>query len=207
MPKANLYNMAGEVVGEVELSDAVFGIEPNEVVLHAAIKNYLANRRQGTQSALTKGEVDYSTIKPWRQKGTGRARAGYKGSPVWTHGGVAFAPKPRSYRYTINRKEKRLALKSARSAKAAESRILVVDGLAFDEIKTKACASFLEKLGVTGKAMIVTENVDENVIKSARNIPGVVTTIATILSPYEIMKARTLVVDKAALAKIEEVYC
>ena len=207
MPKANLYNMAGEVVGEVELSDAVFGIEPNEVVLHAAIKNHLANRRQGTQSALTKGEVDYSTIKPWRQKGTGRARAGYKGSPVWTHGGVAFAPKPRTYRYTINRKEKRLALKSALSAKAAESRILVVDGLAFDEIKTKACASFLEKLGVDGKAMIITENVNENVVKSARNIPGVETTIATILSPYEILKARTLIVDKAALAKIEEVYC
>ena len=207
MPKANLYNMAGEVVGEVELSDAVFGIEPNEVVLHAAIKNHLANCRQGTQSALTKGEVSYSTIKPWRQKGTGRARAGYKGSPVWTHGGVAFAPKPRSYRYTINRKEKRLALKSALSAKAAESRILVVDGLAFDEIKTKACASFLEKLGVDGKAMIITENVIENVVKSARNIPGVETTIATILSPYEILKARTLIVDKAALAKIEEVYC
>ena len=207
MPKANLYNMAGEQVGEVELSEAVFGIEPNEVVLHAAIKNHLANRRQGTQSALTKGEVSYSTIKPWRQKGTGRARAGYKGSPVWYHGGVAFAPKPRSYRYTINRKEKRLALKSARSAKAAESRILVVDGLAFDEIKTKACASFLEKLGVDGKAMIITENVNENVVKSARNIPGVETTIATILSPYEILKARTLIVDKAALAKIEEVYC
>ena len=207
MPKANLYNMAGEQVGEVELSEAVFGIEPNEVVLHAAIKNHLANRRQGTQSALTKGEVAYSTIKPWRQKGTGRARAGYKGSPVWTHGGVAFAPKPRSYRYTINRKEKRLALKSALSMKAAESRILVVDGLAFDEIKTRACASFLEKLGVDGKAMIITENVNENVVKSARNIPGVETTIATVLSPYEIMKARTLVVDKAALAKIEEVYC
>ena len=207
MPKANLYNMAGEQVGEVELSEAVFGIEPNTVVLHAAIKNHLANRRQGTQSALTKGEVSYSTIKPWRQKGTGRARAGYKGSPVWTHGGVAFAPKPRSYRYTINRKEKRLVLKSALSVKAAESKILVVDGLSFDEIKTKACASFLEKLGVTGQAMIVTENVNENVVKSARNIPGVETTIATILSPYEIMKARTLVVDKAALAKIEEVYC
>ena len=207
MPKANLYNMAGEQVGEVELSEAVFGIEPNEVVLHAAVKNHLANRRQGTQSALTKGEVSYSTIKPWRQKGTGRARADYKGSPVWTHGGVAFAPKPRSYRYTINRKEKRLALKSALSAKAAESRILVVDGLAFDEIKTRACASFLEKLGVDGKAMIITENVNENVVKSARNIPGVETTIATILSPYEILKARTLIVDKAALAKIEEVYC
>ena len=207
MPKANLYNMAGEQVGEVELSEAVFGIEPNETVLHAAIKNYLANRRQGTQSALTKGEVSYSTIKPWRQKGTGRARAGYKGSPVWYHGGVAFAPKPRSYRYTINRKEKRLALKSALSLKAGEQKIYVVDGLKMDEIKTKTMQQFLTKLGVNCQAMIVTENVDEAVVKSARNIPGVVTTIATILSPYEVMKARALVVDKAALAKIEEVYC
>ena len=207
MPKANLYNMAGEVVGEVELSEAVFGIEPNETVLHAAIKNYLANRRQGTQSALTKGEVSYSTIKPWRQKGTGRARAGYKGSPVWYHGGVAFAPKPRSYRYTINRKEKRLALKSALSLKAGEQKIYVVDVLKMDEIKTKTMQQFLTKLGVNCQAMIVTENVDEAVVKSARNIPGVVTTIATILSPYEVMKARALVVDKAALAKIEEVYC
>ena len=207
MPKANLYNMAGEVVGEVALSDAVFGIEPNEVVLHAAIKNYLAAQRQGTQSALTKGEVSYSTVKPWRQKGTGRARAGYKGSPVWTHGGVAFAPKPRSYRIAMNRKEKRLALKSALSSKAAESKIFVVDGLKFEEAKTKACAAFLKKLGVEGDAMIITENVDENVIRSARNIPAVQTTIATILSPYEIMKARALVIDKAALSKIEEVYC
>ncbi len=207
MPKANLYNMAGEVVGEVALSDAVFGIEPNEVVLHAAIKNYLAAQRQGTQSALTKGEVSYSTVKPWRQKGTGRARAGYKGSPVWTHGGIAFAPKPRSYRITMNRKEKRLALKSALSNKAAESKIFVVDGLKFEEAKTKACAAFLKKLGVEGDAMIITENVDENVVRSARNIPDVQTTIATVLSPYEIMKARALVVDKAALSKIEEVYC
>ena len=207
MPKANLYNMAGEVVGEVELSEAVFGIEPNETVLHAAIKNHLANVRQGTQSALTKGEVSYSTIKPWRQKGTGRARAGYKGSPVWYHGGVAFAPKPRSYRYTINRKEKRLALKSALSLKANEQKIYVVDGLKLDEIKTKAMKEFLTKIGVNCQAMIVTENVDEVIVKSARNIPGVVTTIASILSPYEVMKARALVVDKAALAKIEEVYC
>jgi len=207
MPKANLYNMAGEVVGEVELSEAVFGIEPNEVVLHESIKNYLANQRQGTQSALTKGEVSYSTVKPWRQKGTGRARAGYKGSPVWYHGGVAFAPKPRSYRFTVNRKAKRIALKSALSVKAAENKICVVDGLKFDEIKTKTCAAFLAKLGAAEQTMIITETVDENVIKSARNIAGVQTTFATILAPYEIMKARTLVIDKAALAKIEEVYC
>ena len=207
MPKANLYNMAGEIVGEVELSEAIFGIEPNETVLHAAIKNHLANRRQGTQSALTKGEVDYSTIKPWRQKGTGRARAGYKGSPVWYHGGVAFAPKPRSYRYSMNRKEKRLALKSALALKAAENKIYVVDGLHMDEIKTKSMKAFLTKLGVNCQAMIVTENVDEVIVKSARNIPGIVTTIASILAPYEIMKARAMVIDKAALAKIEEVYC
>ena len=207
MPKANLYNMAGEVVGEVELSEAVFGIEPNETVLHAAIKNHLANVRQGTQSALTKGEVSYSTIKPWRQKGTGRARAGYKGSPVWYHGGVAFAPKPRDYSYTINRKEKRLALKSALSLKAADARIIVVDGLKLDEIKTKAMQQFLGKLNVNCQAMIVTENKDEVIVKSARNIPGVVTTIASILSPYEVMKARVMIIDKAALAKIEEVYC
>jgi len=207
MPKANLYNMAGEIVGEVELSEAIFGIEPNETVLHAAIKNHLANRRQGTQSALTKGEVSYSTIKPWRQKGTGRARAGYKGSPVWYHGGVAFAPKPRSYRYSMNRKEKRLALKSALALKAAENKIYVVDGLHMDEIKTKSMKAFLTKIGVNCQAMIVTENVDEVIVKSARNIPGIVTTIATILAPYEIMKARAMVIDKAALAKIEEVYC
>jgi len=207
MPKANLYNMAGEIVGEVELSEAIFGIEPNETVLHAAIKNHLANRRQGTQSALTKGEVDYSTIKPWRQKGTGRARAGYKGSPVWYHGGVAFAPKPRSYRYSMNRKEKRLALKSALALKAAENKIYVVDGLHMDEIKTKSMKAFLTKIGVNCQAMIVTENVDEVIVKSARNIPGIFTTIASILAPYEIMKARAMVIDKAALAKIEEVYC
>ena len=207
MPTANVFNMAGEKIGQIELSEAIFGVEPNKSVLHDVVKNHLANCRQGTQSALTKGEVSYTTKKPWRQKGTGRARAGYKGSPVWTHGGIAFAPKPRSYRYTMNRKEKRLALKSALSVKAAESKIFVVDGLKLDEIKTKSIQEFLNKLGVAGQAMIVTENVDENVVKSARNIPGVYTTIATILSPYEIMNARTLVVDKAALAKIEEVYC
>ena len=207
MPSIKVLNMQGASVGEMELKDEIFGIEPNQNAVQDVVKNYLANQRQGTQSALTKGEVSYSTKKPWRQKGTGRARAGYKGSPVWYHGGVAFAPKPRSYSYTINRKEKRLALKSALSLKAADSKILVEDGLDFDEIKTKACASFLEKLGVNGQAMIITENVDANVVKSARNIPGVETTIATILSPYEIMKARALVVDKAALAKIEEVYC
>ena len=206
MPKANVFNMAGEKIGEIELSEAIFGIEPNKSVLHDSIKNHLANCRQGTQSALTKGEVSYTTKKPWRQKGTGRARAGYAGSPVWYHGGVAFAPKPRDYGYTLNKKVKRLALKSALSAKAAENEIVVVDGLKVEEIKTKAFQSFLSKLGVEKKALVVTENVDEKVVKSARNIEGVTTTIATILSPYMILTNGKLVVDKAALAKIEEVY-
>ena len=206
MPKANVFNMAGEKIGEIELSEAIFGIEPNKSVLHDSVKNHLANCRQGTQSALTKGEVSYTTKKPWRQKGTGRARAGYAGSPVWTHGGVAFAPKPRDYSYTLNKKVRRLALKSALSAKAAEDEILVIDGLAVEEIKTKAFAAFLKKIGVEGKALVVTENVDEKVVKSARNIEGVATTPATILSPYQILTSGKLVVDKAALAKIEEVF-
>ena len=206
MPKANVFNMAGEKLGEIELSEAIFGIEPNKSVLHDSVKNHLANCRQGTQSALTKGEVSYTTKKPWRQKGTGRARAGYAGSPVWYHGGVAFAPKPRDYSYTLNKKVKRLALKSALSAKAAENEILVIDGLAVDEIKTKPFKAFLDKLGVEGKALVVTENVDEKVVKSARNIAGVTTTTATILSPYMILNSGKMVVDKAALAKIEEVF-
>ena len=206
MPIANVFNMAGEKIGEIELSNAIFGIEPNKSVLHDSVKNHLANCRQGTQSALTKGEVSYTTQKPWRQKGTGRARAGYAGSPVWRHGGVAFAPKPRSYRYSLNKKVKRIALKSALSAKAAEAEILVVDGLQVEEIKTKAFKNFLTKIGVEGKALVVTENVNEKVIKSARNIEGVNTTIATILSPYMILTGGKMVVDKAALAKIEEVF-
>ena len=206
MPKANVFNMAGEKIGEIELSEAIFGIEPNKSVLHDSVKNHLANCRQGTQSALTKGEVSYTTRKPWRQKGTGRARAGYAGSPVWYHGGVAFAPKPRDYSYTLNKKVKRLALKSALSAKAAEAEIVVVDGLKLDEVKTKTFKAFLTKIGVEGKALVVTENVDEVVVKSARNIAGVTTTIASILSPYMILTSGKMVVDKAALAKIEEVY-
>ena len=206
MPIANLFNMAGEKIGEIELSEAIFGVEPNKSVLHDVVKNHLANCRQGTQSALTKGEVSYTTKKPWRQKGTGRARAGYAGSPVWYHGGVAFAPKPRDYSYSLNKKVRRLALKSALSAKAQANEILVVDGLKVEEIKTKPFQSFLNKLGVEGKALVVTENVDEMVVKSARNIEGVTTTTATILSPYMILTNGKMVVDKAALAKIEEVF-
>ena len=206
MSKANVFNMAGEKIGEIELSEAIFGIEPNKSVLHDYVKMHLANCRQGTQSALTKGEVDFTTKKPWRQKGTGRARAGYAGSPVWYHGGVAFAPKPRDYSYSLNKKVKRLALKSALSAKAAEDEIVVVDSIAMDEIKTKIFKTFLEKVGVNGKALVVTENVDEKVVKSARNLAGVSTTFANILDPYMILTSGKLVVDKAALAKIEEVY-
>ena len=206
MPKANVFNMAGEKVGEIELSEAIFGIEPNKSVLHDYVKMHLANLRQGTQSALTKGEVDFTTKKPWRQKGTGRARAGYAGSPVWYHGGVAFAPKPRDYSYTLNKKVKRLALKSALSAKAAEDEIIVIDGLKVEEVKTKAFKAFLTGIGVDGKALVVTEKVDENVVKSARNIAGVTTTFANILDPYMILTGGKMVVDKAALAKIEEVY-
>ena len=206
MPKAVMYNMAGEQVGEIELSEAIFGCEPNEAVLHASVKNYLANQRQGTQSALTKGEVSYTTKKPWRQKGTGRARAGYAGSPVWYHGGVAFAPKPRDYSYSLNKKVKKLALKSALSAKAQDNEIVVVDGLKMGEAKTKTFKTFLDKVGATGKALVITAEADELVIKSARNIPGVVTTIASILNPYMVLNTTKLVVDKAALEKIEEVY-
>ena len=206
MPIANLFNMAGEKIGEIELSEAIFGIEPNKSVLHDSVKNHLANCRQGTQSALTKGEVSFTTKKPWRQKGTGRARAGYAGSPVWYHGGVAFAPKPRDYSYTLNKKVRRLALKSALSAKAQADEIVVIDGLKMDEIKTKTFKTFLDKIGANGKTLVINAAVDEKVIKSARNIAGVETTIATILNPYMVLNTRLLVIDKAALEKIEEVY-
>ena len=206
MPKANLYNMAGEQVGEVELSEAVFGIEPNEIVLHAAIKNHLANCRQGTQSALTKGEVSYTTAKPWRQKGTGRARQGSTRSPQWTHGGIAFAPKPRTYSYVLNKKVKRLALKSVLSSKAKDGEIVVVDKIAMDEIKTKSFKNFLTAVNAEGKSVVVTPEVNDIVVKSARNIPGVVTSPAKLINVYDLLNAKTLVIDKDALAVIEEVF-
>ena len=205
MPKANLYDMAGKQIGEIELSEAIFGIEPNEAVVHEVVKNHLANCRQGTQSALTRAEVSGGGKKPWRQKGTGHARQGSTRAPQWTHGGIVFAPKPRTYRYTINKKVRRLALKSALSAKAAEGAILVVDGLKLPEIKTKAMQDFLNAAGVT-KSVVITPEVEQNVVLSARNIPGVVTTTAKILSVYDIVNAKQLVIDKAALAIIEEVY-
>ena len=205
MPKANLYDMAGKQIGEIELSEAIFGIEPNQAVVHEVVKNHLANCRQGTQSALTRAEVSGGGKKPWRQKGTGHARQGSTRAPQWTHGGIVFAPKPRTYRYALNKKVKRLALKSALSAKAAENAILVVDGLELAEVKTKAMQTFLDAAGVT-KSVVVTPEVSRNVVLSARNIPGVVTTTAKVLSVYDIVNAKQLVIDKAALAIIEEVY-
>ena len=205
MPKANVFNMAGQQVGEIELSEAVFGIEPNEVVVHEVVKNHLANCRQGTQSALTRAEVSGGGKKPWRQKGTGHARQGSTRAPQWTHGGIVFAPKPRDYSYSLNKKVKRLALKSALSAKAAEGAIVVVDELKMAEIKTKTMKDFLGAVGAV-KSVVITPETDEIVVKSARNIPGVVTTTAKVLSVYDIVNAKQLVIDKAALATIEEVF-
>ena len=205
MSTMKVLSMAGAEVGTVELNDAIFGIEPNEAVVHEVVKNHLANCRQGTQSALTRAEVSGGGKKPWRQKGTGHARQGSTRAPQWTHGGIVFAPKPRTYRYTLNKKVKRLALKSALSAKAAENAILVVDGLELAEVKTKAMQTFLDAAGVT-KSVVVTPEVSRNVVLSARNIPGVVTTTAKVLNVYDIVNAKQLVIDKAALAIIEEVY-
>ena len=203
MPKANLYDMAGKQIGEVELSEAVFGIEPNQSVVHDVVKNHLANCRQGTQSSLTRAEVSGGGKKPWRQKGTGRARQGSTRAPQWTHGGIVFAPKPRTYRYTLNKKVRRLALKSALSAKAAAGNVLVVDKLEMGEIKTKTFQSFLNTVE-SKKAVVVTGC--PNVVKSARNIPGVVTSPASLINVYDIVNANQVIIDQAALAAIEEVF-
>ena len=198
--------MSGAEVGTVELSDGIFGIEPNESVVHEVVKNHLANRRQGTQSALTRAEVSGGGKKPWRQKGTGHARQGSTRAPQWTHGGIVFAPKPRDYSYSVNKKIKRLALKSVLSAKAAEGKLIVVDSIAMDAPKTKDFVAFLNAVNAEDKAYVVMPEVAANVVKSARNIPGIVTTTATILSVYDILNAKTLILDKAALATIEEVF-
>ncbi|MCI8302701.1 MAG: 50S ribosomal protein L4 [Oscillospiraceae bacterium] len=199
-------NMAGNQVGEVELNAAIFGIEPNMHVVHEVVKNHLANCRQGTQSALTRAEVSGGGRKPWRQKGTGHARQGSTRAPQWTHGGIVFAPKPRSYSYVLNKKVKRLALKSVLSDKAAGGNVIVVDAITMDAIKTKAFKGFLDAVKCDGKAVVITPEVNETVVKSARNIPGVVTTTARMLSVYDLVNAKYLVIDQAALATIEEVY-
>ena len=203
MPKANLYDMAGKQIGEIELSEAIFGIEPNQAVVHEAVKNHLGNCRQGTQSALTRAEVSGGGKKPWRQKGTGHARQGSTRAPQWTHGGIVFAPKPRTYRYTLNKKVRRLALKSALSAKAAAGNVLVVDKLEMGEIKTKTFQGFLNAVE-SKKAVVVTGC--PNVVKSARNIPGVVTSPASLINVYDIVNANQVIIDQKALAAIEEVF-
>ena len=204
MPKANVYDMSGKKkTTKVDLPESIFGIEPNVSVMHDVVKNHLANCRQGTQSALTRAEVSGGGRKPWRQKGTGRARQGSTRAPQWTHGGVVFAPKPRSYRYTLNKKVRRLALKSALSAKAAEGKVLVVDKMEMGEIKTKTFQAFLDAVG-SKKALVV--GGDANGVLSARNIPGVVTTPAALINVYDILNANEFIVDKAALATIEEVF-
>lgn len=204
--QTKVFDMAGKQVGEITLSDAVFGIEPNEAVVHDVVKNHLANCRQGTQSALTRAEVSGGGIKPWRQKGTGRARQGSIRAPQWTHGGIVFAPKPRDYSYTLNKKVKRLAMKSVLSDKAASENIVVIDEIKMDSIKTKTFKTFLNAVGVTGKALVVTAENDAIVVKSAANIPGILVTSAKLINVYDILNAQKLVVDKAALAKIEEVF-
>ena len=206
MSTMKVLNMTGAEVGTVELNDAIFGIEPNTVGVHEVVKNHLANCRQGTQSALTRAEVSGGGRKPWRQKGTGHARQGSTRSPQWTHGGIVFAPKPRDYSYVLNKKVKRLALKSVLSAKVAEGKLVVIDSIKMDAIKTADFRKFLDAVKVDGKAVVVTPAVDAVVVKSARNIPGVLTTPAAQLNVYDIINAQYLVVDQTALAKIEEVY-
>ena len=206
MSSMKVLNMAGAEVGTVELNDEIFGITPNPVAVHEVVKNHLANCRQGTQSALTRAEVSGGGRKPWRQKGTGHARQGSTRAPQWTHGGIVFAPKPRDYSYVLNKKVKRLALKSVLSSKAKDGEIVVVDKIAMDEIKTKSFKSFLKAVNADCKALVVTAENDSIVVKSAANIPGILVTFANLINVYDILNAQKLVVDKAALAKIEEVF-
>ncbi len=206
MSAIKVLNMAGAEVGTVELNDSIFGVEPNTAVVHEVVKNHLANCRQGTQSALTRAEVSGGGKKPWRQKGTGHARQGSTRAPQWTHGGIVFAPKPRSYSYVLNKKVKRLAMKSALSAKAAAGEIIVIDSIKMDSIKTKDFRAFLNAVKADGKSLVVPPAKDEIVVKSARNIPGVETSMANLINVYDILKAKYLVLDKEALTVIEEVF-
>ncbi len=206
MSKVSVFDMAGKQVSETELSDAVFGIEPNEAVMHAMVVNYLANQRQGTQSTLTRTEVRGGGRKPWRQKGTGHARQGSIRAPQWTHGGVALGPKPRDYSYTLNKKVKRLAMKSALSSKAQNENLIVVDALNLEGFKTKTIVEMLKALNVDGKALIVTAEADQKVVKSAANIPGVKTAAVNTLNVYDILNHDKFIVVKNAVEKIEEVY-
>ena len=206
MPKVTVYDMTGKSVGEMNLSDAVFGIEPNAAVMHAAVVNYLANQRQGTQSTLTRAEVRGGGRKPWRQKGTGHARQGSIRAPQWTHGGIALGPKPRDYSYSLNRKVKRLAIKSAFSTKALEENIIVVANIDVTEYKTKTVVAMFKALGAEKKALIVMPEKNERFIKSAANIPGVKTALVNTLNTYDVLNAGKFIIAKDAVAKLEEVY-
>ena len=206
MPIVKIVNMAGNEVGELTMNDKLFGADINGAVLHAAVRTYLMNQRQGTQSTLTRTEVSGGGRKPWRQKGTGRARQGSTRSPQWTHGGIALGPKPRKYRYSVNKKAKRVAMKSALSAKVAEGNLIVLDTLAFDEIKTKNMVNVLNALNVADKALVVMPAPDAVVIKSARNIEGVKTACVNTLNVYDIVKHDKFIITKEAVNKVEEVY-
>lgn len=206
MPKVAVLDMAGKEVSNIELSDAIFGIEPNKTVMHTAVVNYLANQRQGTQSTLTRSEVRGGGRKPWRQKGTGNARQGSIRSPQWRHGGIALGPKPRDYSYSLNKKVKRLALKSALSSKALENKVLVLDKINLENYKTKDIINMLSAIGAERKSLIVMPEIDEKVVKSANNIKGVKTTLVNTLNVYDILNHDNFIVIQDAVAKIEEVY-
>ena len=206
MPNVKVYNMAGQEVGTMVLADSVFGAEINAAVLHAAVRAYLLNQRQGTQSTLTRTEVSGGGRKPWRQKGTGRARQGSTRAPQWTHGGIALGPKPRSYHTDMNKKTKRVALFSALSAKVAEGKLIIVDDIACTEYKTKTMVNMLKALNVDNRALVVLDAVNPYTIKSCANIERVETTLATTINVYEIMKADKMVITAAAVKKLEEVY-
>ena len=204
--KIKVYDMLGNEAGEMELSDSIFGAQINVPLMHEMVKNYLANQRHGTQSTLTRSEVSGGGKKPWRQKGTGRARQGSTRSPQWTHGGIALGPKPRKYRYSVNKKAKKVAMKSALSSKVAEGNLIVLDTLAFDEIKTKSMVNVLKALKVEDKALVVMPAPDATVIKSARNIEGVKTACVNTLNVYDIVKHDKFIITKEAVNKVEEVY-
>ena len=206
MPKVNVYNMVGEEVGEIELSEGIFGVKINKHVVYEVVKNQLANKRQGTQSAKTRAEVRGGGRKPWKQKGTGRARAGSLSSPNFTGGGVAFAPKPRDYSYKVPKKVRRLALKSVLTSKVLENEIIVIDSINFDSPKTKDMVNFLAKINANKKALIVMDEKNINVIKSAKNIPNIQTALVNTINVYDILKYDSFIITKEAVRKVEEVY-
>lgn len=206
MPTVKVFDMAGKNVGEINLSDAIFGIEPNKYAMHSALVNFLANQRQGTQSTLTRTEVRGGGRKPWKQKGTGHARQGSIRAPQWRHGGIALGPKPRDYSYSLNKKVKRLALKSALSSKVLEDGVIVLDELKVETIKTKTIVNMLTALEAPKKVLIITAEVDTNVVKSANNIPGVKTAPANTLNIFDVLNSDKIIVVKDAVAKLEEVY-